>query len=314
MELNEQITGLTRVIQTAPCEVKAEAMFALFMEKGLMTDKFCTAFDGFFVKNYSPDIYSAEIIEGANKEEYLQLHLSRRGLYGHFPEGLFFQPDITSYQSTDVANVAHQCRRNRHKEKDIRKFFMPFEYELFLQLLQNQMEETRLLRGFQSEQLNQYFVDFWGINPHIKESFVIPLMGLLPYAHQIAGKPDTIARCLHGIISEPVRVRTLSAWDTIAQPTDICSIGSQHVGIDFVVGSQFKEHRSVMEFTIGPLENSVLADYLEEGTVKLFLQTFYEFFVPAEAEVVTLIDIASHEANPMIGPGEQSVLGYTSIV
>jgi hypothetical protein len=312
MEHNQLLERLHREIEKIPCDIKAEALLALALKNGLSMEDFMISCNSFFYREFKKDILSAEIIEDVNRKSLLQLYLTRSGMYDQLPEGLFYQPDKTKSQPSDAAGMAAEYKRNKQKEQEIRRFFTPFENEIFLQRLQLEMEEARLLQGFQSRILNEYFINFWGISRNIDESFVIPLIRLLPYAHKIAGDPDLTCHSLQLILNEQVSVRKLTAWITVAQQNNMYELGKQQLGIDMVSGEQFMEDHTIIEFTIGPLKNSQVTDYLEGGSKEEFLKTFYSFFIPVEAEVITMINVASRNRFMVLQSVEEPVLGYTS--
>lgn len=162
--------------------------------------------------------------------------------------------------------------------------FLPIENDFFWQRVQLEVEETDLLQNLQTGVLSTFFG---------------ATSSLLPYAHKIAGDLSLTAQCLEALLQEPVQVSTKDAPMTKAFNL---VLGNQQLAIDMVCGEQFMEDHPVLQFTIGPLQHSSLTDYLTGGCRAPLLETFYSFFVPAEATVITQIQAT-----------QQMVLGYTTL-
>lgn len=207
MDNYELIELLQMEMRKAACDAKAEPQLVMALDKGLSFEDFMVSCDSLFYREYNKDIVFSEIKEDARKVSVLQLHLTRSGIYDHLPEGLFFQPGQTGSKHTSAAEMAVDHRLNKQKEKEIRRFFMPFENDLFWQRIQLETEETRLLEGLKSGILNDYFMKFWGLSASIPKQFIVPLILLLPYANKIAGDLSYTAQCLEQLLQETVQIK-----------------------------------------------------------------------------------------------------------
>lgn len=314
MEQYPLLTQLQQEIQDNFSDIKAESLLALATENGLSADDFSIAPESLFNRAYSRDVLFAALAEDANKRNYLQLHLSRSGLHDQLPEGIFYQPEKLRSQVSNAANMAATYKINKQKERETRKFFMPFENAFFGQRMALEKEEIQLLEGLQCGILNEYFINFWGISPAIPQALIRPLIELLPYAHKIAGNPDITAQCLEKILQEKVSTRTIPALVTRVEPDYMHELGIQQLGMDMVLGDQFMEYFPLVEFTIGPLCNSKIQDYLEGGSKEVFLKTFYSFFMSVEADVSTRIEVAKEKKYMVLDAAEEPVLGYSSVL
>ncbi len=314
MNSNPTIQQLQREIGKTTCDAKAEALLALALEKGISSDDFLVSCDSLFYREYNKDVVSTDIKEDARKLSLLQLHLSRSGVYDHLPEGMFFQPASVQPSTITAADMALDYKQNKQKEADARRLFLPFENDFFWQRLQLEMEESRLLEGLQSGILNDFFMQFWGIPSSIPAPLVVSLILLLPYVHRIAGNLSLTAACLEELLQETVRVNKVTAGATGTQSLLSQSLGSRQLGADMACGERFMEDYPVLQFTIGPLQHSQVADYLEGGKYMEFLETFYGFFVPAEAGTITNIEVPEVEKGMQMQSEKGVVLGYSSVL
>lgn len=314
MEQRPYIDQLQEEIQNNFSDIKAESLLAVAVENGLSQDDFIIASESLFSRAYSRDVLFSAIEEDANKRDFLQLHLSRSGLHDQLPEGLFYQPEKLKYRDINAAIMAADYSKNKQKERETRRFFMPFENAFFGQRIQLELEETQLLKGLNSGILNEYFIEFWGISKSIPSALITPLIGLLPHAHKIAGNLALTAQCLEKILKEEINSRIVRAPVTRVGTEYLYELGKGNLGIDMVIGELFKEDSPQVEFTIGPLKNSQIQDYLEGGNKEEFLKTFYRFFIPAEVEAITLIEVLKEKQQMTLDSEEEPVLGYSSIL
>jgi predicted component of type VI protein secretion system len=61
------------------------------------------------------------------------------------------------------------------------------------------------------------------------------------------------------------------------------------LGSELICGESFKEQYPVAVVSIGPLERTKAFQYVEGGNYFALLQTFYDYFIPANADVRTTI-------------------------
>src|SRR5687767_514588 len=153
MQQKEVLEQLYRKLTDNDTDAKAEVPLALLMASGVREPDFIISCDSYFCREYNRDIMFAELREDAGKKEYLQLHLTRAGLYDQLPEGLFFQHSNSFHQSFLAKDMAAEFKVNKQKEQEVRRFFAPIENEYFLQRIQMEKEEMRLLDEFQPGRL-----------------------------------------------------------------------------------------------------------------------------------------------------------------
>lgn len=314
MEEYPYLEQLQKEIKNIDSDIKVESVLAIAMENGLDQHDFIIALESLFSRSYSQDILFSTIEEDANRKEFLQLHISRNGWHDLLPEGVFYQSEKEKYRDSNAALMAADHVKNKQKEREIRRFFMPFENAVFRQQIALEIEEAHLLKGLNSGILNEYFIDFWRIPLSIPSSLITPLIGLLPHANKVAGDPDLMSQSLEKILGEHVSASIMKTSATKVDRLYLYPLGDATLGIDLVMGEQFKEDAFRLEFTIGPLRNSQVKDYLEGGNKEEFLKTFYGFFVPAEVEVSTKIEVSQETCHMSLYEDDEPVLGFSSVL
>ncbi len=314
MEEKSPLSQLQREIQHDFPDIKAESILAMAVDGGFREEDFVVAAESLFKRPYSRDVLDTVLEDGAGNRDFLQLHISRDGLHDLVPGGLFYQPVESTIREADAAGMAADHRSNKRKERETRRFFMPFENAFFSQRIHLEMEETRLLEGMGSGLLNEYFREFWDISTSIPFGYVTSLMGLLPHATKIAGNLSLTAQCLEKILEEKVTLNIIPVATHQASLEYCTDLGLGKMGMDTVLGGQFFEDFPQIEVSIGPLQNSEIQDYLEMGDKEDFLKTFYGYFLPAEAEINTVLKVGSENQHMYLYPGEGPVLGYSSVL
>lgn len=314
MHDKEMMRLVKEELQQRPADVKAEVWLNQAMENGLRATDFVVTNDLFFEREFTRDISKTELVEADWLTHYLELHLSRPGLYDLLPEGLFFQPKMADMQRVlSVAEMAAQYRVNKAKEKEIRRFFKPFENEFFYQQLQLEREEVRLLDGLQEGRLNKFFLRFWDLPEALDISLAISLLLLLPYAHQIAGNLAQMQQALSLLLQEAAVIKRGNP-----QPTPVGELveplGMQALGDTMVCGSEFMEDYPVLVYKIGPLKNTMVTSYLAGGENELLINTFNRFFAPLDADITIQIEIDRSQVSMEMSETIQPILGYTSVL
>jgi predicted component of type VI protein secretion system len=85
------------------------------------------------------------------------------------------------------------------------------------------------------------------------------------------------------------------------------------LGENFICGGYVSDYDPVMEFVIGPLKNSSIEDFLENGSYSRFLSSFYSFFVPVEMETITTVKASETKQQFILNDtSAKPILGYNS--
>ena len=309
-----KLDKILKDLNTSNADVRAEVLLAQAMEAGLLQHEFTVQADGFFYRTHANDLYKKNINDNTLYKSFLALHLSRLGLYDSLPEGLFFQNEPSGNGIKSAVEMAEEYRLNKKKENEVRKFFAPFEHEFFLQTLKNEIAETGLLQGLRSGWLKEYFIDFWKLPQNIPVNAALLLVMFLPHVHRIVGDVEATAGVLQKILNEKV-VISISYEGNTSTNAAFNILGNYKLGGSLTCGESFKEQYPVANINIGPLQKTKAFQYVEGGNYFSLLQTFYNYFIPATAEVRTTIilktEVEKLILNEMI---DVPLLGISSVL
>ena len=261
--------------------LKAEVLIAEIQENSeFQPNDFVISNRSAFSRPYRRDIIN---VDDQVNEDKLTLNLSRNGLYDTLPEGLFHVP------KSDSSSYIEHRKIVKEEEENARSFFSPLENEFFYQRLRIERNERELLDDFYN--LNDDFlIDFWNIADQIPEDYVLKLIKLLPHSHKISGDFELTRMCLEKILDEKVTFKkkfenTMSVNDS--EDKDPRKEELQ-LGVDSVLnGNKNTVLSPTLKVIIGPVSEQNINKYLKRDGVIKFINTFYDYFIPMEVDVVT---------------------------
>jgi hypothetical protein len=310
----DMLMRLKEEIRTAAVDVKAEAVLLMAIEKGIPVESFMINNIGTFRRDYGKDISDAVVTEDKNKREYLELHLNRDSIFDKLPEGLFFQPSLARGKNNSTAQMVTDHKENLKLEKEIRKFFLPYEHEFFLQKLQLEEQENLLLEGLQTGILNEYFKKFWNLPETIPSHLLTPVIILLPYAHKISADLNLMKEAFKEILREQVELVTGNYGRSTASVDMGLQLGDGILGIDSVLGKDFWDGDLYIEIIVGPLRRSTVTEFLPGGSKAALVDIFNSFFM--QAGIDTKLTIIPNEGTDRfsLGTSQGSVLGVSTLL
>lgn len=320
MATNDNIIA---IVQNIINDIRAEAIIADLVENGIEKDKIIIHPKGTFKRRYSRDIDSIKKVKLENSQELLGIYLHRDGLYDMLPEGLFHERSEKKVGEKDSRlKDSKESKKLKQEEKAARKFFLPFEHEIMHQRVELELEERKILSRFSENLFNEIYPELWDLHKSLHRKYVYKMALLLHFAHKIAGNLQLTARCLESIIDEEVKIklirnseRNLTEIKNSKTKKVNCLLGKNELGVDFVCGEQFEDYGKTMEFSIGPLKNTKVSEYLENGVLSKFLTCFFGYFVPVDFDVESKIIVdpfkQGFELNETKG---NSILGFETSI
>jgi hypothetical protein len=310
MDRMQDIERLYRELISGLCDVRTEAVMNQALKSQVRPEDFVILPNGHFYREYRQDLMGVDRLEDNRRYDWLQLRLSRIGLYDLLPEGLFHQSSPGNRQHS-AAEMAAASKLDKKKENSVRKFFQPLEHQFFLQRIQLEAAEEKLLEGIDGHLLNDYFFEFWQLPKGLPLKAGALLVLLLPYAHRISGNLDLMQDCLEILLHEQVAISTYRPGTSFADSAPP-GLGNAMLGNDLVCGQTFEEDYPCLLYTIGPLQHTSPASYIAGGEQELLLQVFNNFFAPVEADIRIDLEIDPAKAAIRLSGEESPILGYST--
>lgn len=309
---------LIHLINSYPSDIKAEVLMADLLQEGFSQSDILVFFNSLFKRGYSSDILKAEKKLINDVQEMLAINLARDGLYDLLPEGLFHtSPDS---DLTSGKGMASDSRKESQIEEETRKFFLPFENEFFYQRTQLELQERLILQKLNDNSFDDFFLRFWKIDQSLPKELISKLSAMLPFVKEIVGDFKMTANCLGAILGEEVthmiyytsEPHTETGSD---QTYDGFSLGKANLGVNLITGGHLMESCKLIRFSIGPLKETGIDSYLENGGIAGFINCFCSFFIPMEMDFEFDVMMQKELQKFVLDSDKtQSIMGYSTII
>lgn len=283
---------IANTIRSRMIDINAEVVIADLIESGFDLQKILIKHDGLFKRNFSRDISDAyyDMVK-----ELLVLHISHDSFYDILPDGLFH--NIFSDFNPETRRL--EFEKLKEEEDNARKFFLPFDNEFFLQYVKL---ELILRKHFENPGKIIHAILLFDKN--ISEEYMAGLTSYLLFADKIIGNAKLTALCLSDILGRDVKCSEYYISDNLSfnnnKIENLHSTTDTILGGNYICGSTVSEGRNVWEFSIILKNDKDVEKYIEKESSQIdgVLKVFYEYFVPLEIEVRTII--VCDNANPFI--------------
>ncbi|KAA2243718.1 hypothetical protein F0L74_14665 [Chitinophaga agrisoli] len=290
-------------------DVRAEVVVGELLDNQVQQESVTVQMKNVFTRAFARDILGARLDDSQPYHPFIALQLSRDGLYDRLPEGLFH--DFSSQRRGSVNEMVANYKKQQQQQQHARKFFQPLEHEFFLQRVFLEQREKHLLFDAFGKDADLLFRSFWGISPNLPQAATNRLVRLLPYMHRIAGNIPLVTLCLQVILEENVHIVCEHTSRSVQSSSGI-PLGECRLGMDTLAGEDFFTDMPVMKVTIGPLQNQRVYDYLPWQPYGQLLETCYNFLLPADVDVETLLEPNPAEKGAAIADADrkEGIMGY----
>jgi len=306
----KSLEDLAYEIENISYDIRAEVVANELLESNaVVQDEITISNHGQFSRAYRSDVLGATIQDdNYDKQEYLNIKLSRDSMYDALPEG-FVHSLSENNADKSVRQMIKEHKHQKKQEAEARNFFTPFENEIFHYRTKIESVERDFLYKLNGSKPLDFFYDFWGLSHIYPAVLVSKFIQLLPYTYKIVGDIDLACRCLESIIEEKVSYKATSSKEYSAEEEQV-SLGENRLGVDFITGKDYMDYSMNLTLEIGPIANKPFTEYVNNGKIKIFIDCFCEHFFPMEVEVRTIL-IMNQETEEF-NFSKLPVLGYTT--
>jgi hypothetical protein len=302
--------SLAKQVENIPHDIRAEIIVnELIQNKKIAADKIIISNEGQFSRSYRYDVTEASVIDdNFDREEYIKLSLSRDSLYDTLPEGVVHSSSFDSKERS-VAQMIEEHKILKDQENEARKFFSPFENEIFNYRVKIENIERDFLYKLNGSKPVDFFYDFWGLSHDFPANLVAKFIRLLPYAYRIVGDIELSCSFLSNVLEEQVRFESYGYKEHFDSSENF-DFGESRLGVDLICGNSFIDYSLNITIEIGPIVNNNFSQYINNGPMQKFIDCFYEHFFPLEVEIRTIL-LINHEEEEF-DFNKTSVLGYST--
>lgn len=306
----KSLEELVREIEGISYDIRAEVIANELLESNsVVPDEITISNHGQFSRAHRSDVLGAAIQDdNYDKQEFLNIQLSRDSMYDALPEGFVHSLNENNADKS-VGQMIREHKHQKRQEAEARNFFTPFENEIFHYRTKIENVERDFLYKLNGSKPLEFFYDFWGL-PHIYPAILVSkFIQLLPYAYKIVGDIDLACRCLASIIEEKVSFTTTTSKEYSDEGEQVI-LGENRLGVDFISGNNYMDYSLYVTIEIGPIVNKPFHNYINNGEIKIFIDCFYEHFFPMEVEIKTVL--LMNEQTEEFNLSKEPVLGFTT--
>lgn len=291
-------------------DIRAEVIANELIEgNSIIQEEIMVSYQGQFSRAYRSDLLGVTIQDdNYDKQQYLNILLSRDSIYDSLPEGYVHSLNENNADKS-VIQMIREHKHQKRQEAEARNFFSPFENEIFHYRTNIEKVERDFLYKLNGSKPLDFFYDFWGLSPIYPPILVSKFIQLLPYAYKIVGDIGLACRCLSNILEEKVSYETTTSKEYSDEGEQI-KLGENRLGVDFISGKDYMDYSLNLSLQIGPISNNPFHLFVNDGKIKIFIDCFCEHFFPMEVEVK--INLILNKETEEFNFSKQPVLGYTT--
>ncbi|SMO64859.1 Type VI secretion, VasB, ImpH, VC_A0111 [Chryseobacterium rhizoplanae] len=234
---------------------------------------------------YLKDIKSISSSYLGFDEEVFTIESYREGIYDYLPEGLFHPPSLGASRK-NVDTVVREIRKQKRVEDDARKFFRPFELEVFFTEISALLKESEFDITSNTDSLLETVSELWPLIKMLDKQNAYIFMHILPFFHQIRGDKKWFERCMTAFLQVPVNVTfSPNIIDRIEKNDNSMLLGNSRLGVTYIPSGPHMDGQRNWVVNIGPIPYEDMKKYIPGSPFRNVLQALYDYFLPVTVDV-----------------------------
>lgn len=218
-------------------------------------------------------------------EEVFIIETYREGIYDYLPEGLFHPPSLGATRK-NVENVVKEIRKQKRVEDDARKFFRPFELEIFFTEVSALLKEFDFEIASDTDALLKTVSELWPLVKMMDKQNAYIFIHILPFFHQIRGDKAWFERCMTAFLQIPVQVTFApNVIDRIEKEDDSMLLGNSRLGVTYIPSGKHMDGQRNWVVNIGPIPYAEMKKYIEGSPFRKVLHAMYDYFLPVSVDI-----------------------------
>lgn len=234
---------------------------------------------------YLKDIKSISSSYLGFDEEVFTIESYREGIYDYLPEGLFHPPSLGASRK-NIDSVVREIRKQKKVEDDARKFFRPFELEVFFTEISALLKESEFDITSNTDSLLETISELWPLIDMLDKQSAYIFMHILPFFHQIRGDKRWFERCMTAFLQVPVKVTfSPNVIDGIEKNDDSMLLGNSRLGVTYIPSGRHMDGQRNWVVNIGPIPYKEMKKYIPGSPFRKVLQAMYDYFLPVTVDI-----------------------------
>ncbi|GEN74202.1 hypothetical protein CLA01_42740 [Chryseobacterium lathyri] len=265
---------------------------------------------------YLKDIKSISSSYLGFDEEVFTIETYREGIYDYLPEGLFHPPSLGASRK-NVDSVVREIRKQKKVEEDARKFFRPFELEVFFTEISSLLKESEFDISSSTDTLLDTVSELWPLIKLLDKQNAYIFIYILPFFHQIRGDKKWFERCMTAFLQVPVEVTFApNIIDRIERNDDSMLLGNSKLGVTYIPSGRHMDGQRNWVVNIGPIPYTEMKKYISGSPFRNILQALYDYFLPVTVDVEENFITEKEEYSFSLEDDERNAsrLGYSTFL
>ncbi|MDP9959791.1 type VI secretion system baseplate subunit TssG [Chryseobacterium lathyri] len=265
---------------------------------------------------YLKDIKSISSSYLGFDEEVFTIETYREGIYDYLPEGLFHPPSLGASRK-NVDSVVREIRKQKKVEEDARKFFRPFELEVFFTEISSLLKESEFDISSSTDTLLDTVSELWPLIKVLDKQNAYIFIYILPFFHQIRGDKRWFERCMTAFLQVPVEVTFApNIIDRIERNDDSMLLGNSKLGVTYIPSGRHMDGQRNWVVNIGPIPYTEMKKYISGSPFRNILQALYDYFLPVTVDVEENFITEKEEYSFSLEDDERNAsrLGYSTFL
>lgn len=265
---------------------------------------------------YLKDIKSISSSYLGFDEEVFTIECYREGIYDYLPEGLFHPPSLGASRK-NVDTIVREIRKQKRVEEDARRFFRPFELEVFFTEISALLKESEFDITSNTDSLLETVSELWPLIKMLDKQNAYIFMHILPFFHQIRGSKRWFERCMTAFLQVPVEVSfSPNVIDRIEENDDSMLLGNSRLGVTYIPSGKHMDGQRNWVVNIGPIPYEEMKKYIPGSPFRKVLQALYDYFLPVTVDVEENFVTEKQEYSFSLEDDERNAsrLGYSTFL
>lgn len=249
-------------------------------------------------------------------EEILSIKTYREGIYDYLPEGIFHPPSLNTSRK-NIENVVNEIRKQKKVEEDARKFFQPFELEIFFTEIGALLKEQDFDLASETDSLLKVFSELWPVLKMLDKKSAYIFIHILPFFHQIRGDKKWFERCISSFLQVPVKITfTPNVIDRFEEEDDSILLGNSRLGITYIPSGKHMDGERNWIINIGPIPYEKMKKYIPGNPFRKVLQALYDYCLPVNVDIEENFITEKKEYSFLLENSERNSnrLGYSTFL
>ncbi|MFC3157672.1 Type VI secretion, VasB, ImpH, VC_A0111 [Chryseobacterium arachidis] len=249
-------------------------------------------------------------------EEVFTIETYREGIYDYLPEGLFHPPSLGATRK-NVDSVVREIRKQKKVEEDARKFFQPFELEIFFTEISALLKESDFEISSETDSLLHTMTELWPLLNMLDKKSAYIFIYILPFFHQIRGDKKWFEKCMSAFLQVPVEVTfSPNVIDGIEEEDDSMLLGNSRLGVTYIPSGRHMDGQRNWVVNIGPIPYTDMKKYIHGSPFRKVLKALYDYFLPVSVDVEENFITEKQEYSFALEDDERNAnrLGYSTFL